>query len=136
MAGQGCTIIGMPIYEASVEISFTARHSVRMPDGRTEPPHEHIWRASAAFRADRLQADGFVIDFLAARAALKEIADEIGGKDLDRIIPNDGAGASAERVAEYLAGRLQCKLNRDVYCVRVAEAPGCGAAVYPGRSPP
>jgi len=126
----------MPIYEATVEIAFTARHSVRMPDGRREPSHEHVWRASAAFRADRLPADGFVIDFLAAEAALKEIADEIGGKDLDRIVPNDGAGASAERVAEYLADRLQCKLDRDVYRVRVSEAPGRAAAVYPGLALP
>ena len=39
---------------------------------------------------------------------------------------------TAERVAEYLAGRLRDLLGgRDAYRLSVTEAPGCSAAYYP-----
>jgi len=123
----------MATYEASVTASFAARHSVRMPDGNMEQPHQHDWQVTAAFRADRLDANGFVIDFLRAREALDEVASELAGADLNDIT-NCPAGASAERVAEYIARSLHCKVGREPYCVSVGESPGCAAAFYPGSA--
>lgn len=110
---------------------FVARHSVALPDGAAESPHEHEWCVSAAFRADCLDENGFVIDFAAVRALLVEITGEMEGKDLNDLLSGAEGGATAERVAEYLAGRLSLRLGRDVHCLRVTEAPGCDAAFYP-----
>ncbi len=121
----------MPIYEATVEVRFAARHSVRLPGGAMEQPHEHDWRATATFRAEGLGEDGFVIDFLAVEAALREIVAGLAGKDLNDLVGGPAGGASAERVAEYLARALERRLGRQVHCVRVTEAPGCTAAFYP-----
>lgn len=99
-----------------------------------EKPHEHDWHVTAAFRAERLDENGFVIDFLLADGALREIAAGLGGCDLNDAIPGGSGGASAERVAEHIARSLECTLGRDVYCVRVTEAAGCEAAFYPGAA--
>ncbi len=124
----------MNIYEVSVSVRFSARHSVAMPDGTAEAPHGHDWRVTAAFRADRLDENGFVIDFLAARTALEEIVGELDGTDLNELPAMSGGSATAERLAEYMAGRLKGRLGRDVHCIRVTEAPGCSAAFYPSNA--
>ncbi len=95
-----------------------------------ESPHEHNWVVTASFRADGLDTDGFVVDFVTVRAALAEITGELEGADLNDLLPPDFA-ATAECLAEYLAGRLTERLDRDVHCVRVTEEAGCEAAYYP-----
>lgn len=95
-----------------------------------EDPHGHDWQVTAAFRAGRLDTDGFVVDFVAVRSALDEITGEMEGGDLNDLLPPDFA-ATAECLAEYLAGRLSGRLEREVHCVRVTEAAGCEAAFYP-----
>lgn len=124
----------MGFYEVTVSARFVARHSVALPDGSAEVPHEHEWCVTAAFRADRLDENGFVIDFTAVQAVLAEIAGELEGKNLnDSPLCADGGAATAERLAEGLAGWLAQRSGRDVHCLRVTEAPGCDAAFYPAR---
>ncbi len=95
-----------------------------------EPSHKHDWSVTAAFRANRLDTDGFVVDFTVVQSALAEITGELEGGDLNDLLPPDFA-ATAECLAEYLAGRLAERISRSVHCVRVTEAPGCEAAFYP-----
>jgi len=126
----------MAAYEASVSVCLSARHAVRAPDGAMEAPHAHAWRVTAVFRAGQLDANGFVIDFLVARKVLAEIGEALAGSDLNDLPSMAASGATAERLAEYLAGQLQHRLGRPAACVRVTEAPGCEAAFYPtGMSP-
>ena len=126
----------MAAYEVTVSSSFVARHSVRAPGGEMEGPHEHDWQVTAAFRADALDENGFVVDFLVVQQALAGITDKLGGTDLNQAVPECPGGVSAERLAEHVAQRLQCKVGREVYCLRVSEAPGCTAAYYPGGGMP
>ena len=122
----------MGTYETTVTGSFAARHAVRTPAGDLEEPHEHTWRVTAAFRADRLDDDGFVVDFIAARDALGRITGELAGSDLNESVAGSApAGASAERVAEYIAAAIAAEGPARLHCVRVTEAPGCEAAYYP-----
>ncbi len=123
------------MYEASVETSFTAAHSVRAPDGSMEQTHEHPWQVTAVFRARQLDGDGFVIDFLAARDALQRAAAPLSGSDLNEALGRTDVGASAERLAQYIAEMLAETLGRQPYCVRVVEAPGCAGAFYPDAGP-
>ncbi|MCK4626038.1 MAG: 6-carboxytetrahydropterin synthase [Phycisphaerae bacterium] len=120
----------MGIYEVTVSTCFSARHSVALPDGTMEPSHEHDWSVTATFRANRLDTDGFVVDFVVVRSALAEITGELEGANLNDLLPPDFA-ATAECLAEYLAGRLAERMGREVHCVRVTEAAGCSAAFYP-----
>ena len=134
--------MGMPAYEVSVCHSFRASHAVAAPDGSMESPHEHDWQLEAVFRAATLDDNGFVVDFLAIRERLEAVAAALAGQMLNLVVPNQGRGASAERVAQYVAERLgdpkrdtprlgtPMLLGR-LYAVRVIEAPGCRGAYYP-----
>jgi len=117
----------MDLYEVSVESCFRARHAVALPDGGMEDPHEHDWRVRAVFRSDRLSDDGFVVDFVAVQKALGETTDVLAGADLNAVL---GRPASTERVAKHLAAAVSDRCD-GLYCLRVGEAPGCEAAVYP-----
>lgn len=119
----------MAAYEITVSASFPARHSVTLPDGANEPPHQHDWQAEAILRADRLDANGFVADFVAVQQALADVTAPLARADLNELL---GPAASAERLAQHLAGQLQKRLGRKLHCLRVQEAPGCWAAFYPG----
>ena len=119
----------MAAYEVSVSASFAARHSVTLPDGSAEPAHEHQWQVVAAFRAEKLDAGGFVMDFVVIQQALAELTAGLAGADLNELL---GRAASAERLTEHLAADLGRRLGRQVHCLRVREAPGCWAAFYPG----
>jgi 6-pyruvoyl-tetrahydropterin synthase len=124
----------MGTYEVTVEHSFSASHAVRMPDKTWEASHSHVWKVGAAFRADRLDATMYVvIDFVVVQRALQEIASILEGADLNELPAFASTGASAERVADYIAEKLTEHLGRDagLYRVAVTEAPGCIAAYYP-----
>jgi len=123
------------VYEVSADAAFSATHSVRQPDGSMEAPHQHDWRVTVAFRSGALDADGFVMDFLALREALAKVTASLRESDLNAALGAAEGGASAERLAESIARRLAEELGREPHCVRVVEAPGCTAAFFPaGRS--
>jgi len=121
----------MGVYEVIVSSRFSARHGVALPDGVMEEPHEHIWVITACFRADELDENGFVVDFTKIQKALNEIVSQLEGSNLNKLLTSYSGGATAECLAEYLAGQLSQRIGRDVYFVRVSEAPGCSAAFYP-----
>ena len=131
---MGC----MAIYEASVEKRFTARHAVCLPDGSFEPAHEHLWCVTATFRCEKLNPPmGVVVDFLEVESALSAIIADLEGGDLNRAAELADAGASAERVAEFIAKKLMARLpggGRRLYSLAVTEAAGCRAAYYPQQT--
>lgn len=129
----------MGTYEVSVDHAFSARHAVRLPDGSWEAPHCHLWQVTATFRSERLhEVMGVVVDFLDVQRALEKIDGKFQGADLNELSAFDGMSPSAERVAEYIAARLAAHLGPacGLYCVKITEAPGCGAAFYPGPQAP
>jgi 6-pyruvoyl-tetrahydropterin synthase len=125
------------VYEATVEGRFTARHAVRLGDGDFEAPHEHDWTVVATFRSPRLDpVMGVVIDFLAVQEALRAVTRGLEGADLNALTDSSATGASAERVAEFLALALMGRLGGErsgLYRLAVSEAPGCWAGWYPDR---
>jgi len=123
----------MGIYEVSVECHFTASHAVRLPDGTFEAPHKHGWNVIAAFRSERLDpVTGVVVDFQIAQKALAAVAAELEDKDLNALVAA-GSGASAERVAEFLARALMRRLGggAGLHHLAVSEAEEGWATWYP-----
>ena len=77
-----------------------------------------------------------VIDFLAVQEALRAVTRGLEGEDLNTLTDASATGASAERVAEFLARALMQRLGAgraELYRLAVSEAAGCWAAWYPGR---
>ena len=121
-------------YEVTVEDSFSASHSVLLPGGSYEPSHVHNWRVRVTFRAAALNEAGFVVDFVEAQEALRRACAELDGGDLNAHT-RFATGASAERVAHWLAERMTTLLGAavGVHRVDVTEAPGCVATYVTGR---
>ena len=125
------------LYEVSVSRAFTATHSLRLPTGAPEEPHEHLWHVRATFRAEKLQEPmGVVADFVEVQAALDRIARMLEGTNLNALPFFADGRCSAERVAEYLCGELARTIaSGRPWRVAVTEAPGCSAAFYPEEGP-
>jgi 6-pyruvoyltetrahydropterin/6-carboxytetrahydropterin synthase len=121
------------IYEASVSRAFSASHSILLPDGQPETPHDHLWHVTATFRSADLQGpSAVVIDFVEVQRALDAMAGELEGTSLNAMPFFADGRCSAERVAEYLCGDLARRLRgRQPWRLSVSEAPGCSAAFYP-----
>ncbi|MDY6913617.1 MAG: 6-carboxytetrahydropterin synthase [Planctomycetota bacterium] len=120
-----------------MEHEFIARHAIRLADGGFEDAHEHTWRVTAIFQAEKLdEATGVVIDFVKVQQAMASIAADLDGRDLNTLPELAGASGSAERVAEVFAGRLIEALGeagKTLVRLAVTEAAGCSAAFYPNR---
>ena len=120
-------------FEVTVEDAFSACHSVLLPGGSYEPPHVHEWRVWVTFRSAALNEAGFVVDFVEAQAALRQACGELDGGDLNART-GFATGASAERVAQWLAERMAALMGESarVYRVAVTEAAGCVATFTAG----
>ena len=131
----------MSTYEASVSCTFSAAHAIPAAFGRLEESHEHEWGVTATFRSPRLDEKlGVVIDFVAARKALEEIAASLDQTDLNTLDAFAEAPPSAEQVAKFFAEQLEIVLweqlggesenHAYLYRLAVTEAPNCTAAFY------
>lgn len=123
----------MGVYEANVEDVFSARHTVRLSNGRMEAPHAHAWRVTATFQGDRLDPAGCLVDFVRVQQSLKRICGQLDGAFLNELAPFADDHASAECVARHIADLLATDVKGDfrLYRVSVTESPGCSAAYYP-----
>ncbi len=119
------------MYRVSVETTFSAAHRLKLPDGTFEPYHGHDWHVTATYAGPKLDATGLLVDFVAARAALNEVARLLDHSDLNANGLLGGRNPSAEHVAfavfEWLALAAGGEL---LLSVRVTEEPGCAAEYF------
>jgi len=105
------------MYTVIVEQEFQAEHQLMMPEGVREPLHGHLWKVAAAVAAEHL--DG--------------ILRPLRGQILERCEPFSGINASAERVAQYVFGRMSGLIMppAQLIWVEVTEAAGCRVRYEP-----
>ncbi len=123
----------MPTYQIITETSFTASHTLRLPDGTYEPTHSHDWPVAVTVQSDRLDNMACVMDFHALERIVDAILDPWHEQHLNDVVPfaNEAINPSAERVAEQIALAVAGKLPAGItlFEVCVGEAEGC-TAVY------
>ena len=116
------------------EISFSAWHQIRLPDGTLEPLHRHEWLVRIYIRSKELDQLGLVADFLEIRKILKEIILKWEGKILNREAPfSEGLNPTAELVAfaiyREFTSRYRTEKGKEfhIWKVEVREAPSSWA---------
>ena len=121
------------MYEVSVEISFSAKHQLRLGDEGPEPLHEHNWRVRVELEGEELGVEGLLVDFVKVKKLLGKIADKLRGRDLSEVAGLAERNPSAENVAHYFYEQLGGRFDGDVRLarVRVEEAGGCWASYWP-----
>lgn len=125
------------MFEASVSSWFAAAHQLRLYDGTLEPLHGHNWHVTATYRAERLDAMGVAVDFVAVRRQLDELLRLFHDRNLNDLPAFERVNPSAESVAAHIAAELAKSVPGDngatLAAVTVEEAPGCRATFWTGR---
>lgn len=116
------------MFQLSVKRVFSAAHAL-MLGGAREELHGHDWRVTVVVAGDRLDDDGLLCDFHALEAAIDAVIAPFQNANLNEAEAFQRCNASAERVAQHIAQRLDSRLPAGVRLDRVSvtEAPGCEA---------
>lgn len=107
------------MYAIRKTIEFSASHSLRFPDGSTEPLHGHNWLATIYCRSAELDQCGFVVDFLAIE---RLILTQLDHQDLNSVLPFN---PTTENIARWI-----CEQIPTCYQVDLREAQGNEASYY------
>lgn len=123
----------IPMYEISVESSFSAAHRLKGYHGPCENLHGHNWLVRATVRCEKLDASGLGIDFHDLKRILKEVLGEFDHKDLNALLDSKEINPSSENIARYIFEKLETVLGSGpaaIARVEVFETPGNCAAYY------
>jgi len=121
------------MWEISQETQVAAAHQLRFAPGEGERLHGHNWRIKAVVRAEALDASGFVLDFNALGATLRNLVEPYEHVFLNEIAPYDDVNPTAENIARVVADNLAAKIDDQRVCVarvEVWENDTCCAIYY------
>lgn len=107
--------------------TFDARHALTSYGGRPEEPHDHTWEVAIRVGTERLNVEGYALDFHQVHGALDGVIAPLRNGDLNRHPEIGRPTPSAERVAEVLADQLGPRiaaLGGELLTVSVWEGPG------------
>jgi 6-pyruvoyltetrahydropterin/6-carboxytetrahydropterin synthase len=117
------------VYLIEIHDSFSATHTVRMPDGSWEMPHRHQWKLRIFLTRKNLNENRMIIDFVDAKKRLRTILDPLEGKNLGEVSAI-GSIPTAELVAKYIFDRFNDLLAPEgvkVKSLALCEAEDCWA---------
>jgi len=112
-----------------VDTSFLASHQLAFKNCEQEDEHSHSWAVTVAVCSEKLNEDGFVMDFCILKEKVRKIVAELQGNKLEDMECFKDINASAENVAKYIFDKLKPQLSSCVQLdyVEVVEAAGCAA---------
>jgi 6-pyruvoyltetrahydropterin/6-carboxytetrahydropterin synthase len=100
------------VYETGTSLQVRAFHVMPgMPPPEGER-HSHDYRLDVVVRRDDLDERGMVIDLDLLDRALRDVAVQIDGADLERIQPADADAVTVEVFARWVHGQLAGALGR------------------------
>jgi 6-pyruvoyltetrahydropterin/6-carboxytetrahydropterin synthase len=110
-----------------------AAHSLRQYKGKCERLHGHNWQIDVYLAGPALNSDGMVIDFIDAKAAIREVLKRFDHYYLNEVPPFDKLNPTSENLARILCEAVQAQLPRDVRVLRVTawESANCCATYLP-----
>ena len=112
------------MFEIRVEADFAAAHFLENYHGKCENLHGHNYKVYAHFRGDELDTGGMLLDFSAAKKALRTVCASLDHSNLNDIAVF-AQNPSAERIAYYIFEQLDMLLlSPFLYAVDVFETPG------------
>ena len=119
------------MYELTVGGSFSAAHQLRHYQGECERLHGHNWKVEVAFRAEKLDSLGMVMDFKELKGLIKEILKELDHRYLNELPAFKEANPTTENIAGFLSRSIEEKINKrgiKLHRVRVWENEGSSAS--------
>ena len=99
------------MWEISQETVVSAVHQLRAGPGRDDRVHGHKWRIKAVVQAKELDESGWVLDFNALGAAMRDLVEPYEGRFLNELPPFDDLNPTREIIARVFADKLAAKID-------------------------
>lgn len=103
------------MFELKVKTRFAGAHQLTMVGQKCENLHGHNWHVEVCVRGDRLNSAGVLADFGDIKRAVRAVVDgELDHKFLNELPAFEDGQPTSERIAVYIAGRVQSYLDREI----------------------
>ncbi len=103
------------MFELKVKTRFAGAHQLAMVGQKCENLHGHNWKVEVHVRGKKLNSAGVLADFGDIKKAVRQVVDqELDHKYLNELDAFKGEQPTSERIAVYIAERVQTLLNEIV----------------------
>ncbi|MBF0232056.1 MAG: 6-carboxytetrahydropterin synthase QueD [Desulfamplus sp.] len=108
------------MFELKVKTHFAAAHKLTMVGQKCENLHGHNWNIEVYVAGDKLNSAGVLVDFGDIKKCIREIMTDLDHKYLNELEAFESIQPSSERIAIYIAEKLQSSLKALNETVRVS----------------
>ena len=103
------------MFELKVKTRFAGAHQLAMVGRKCENLHGHNWRVEVYVKGDQLNGAGVLADFGDIKRAVRSVVDgELDHKFLNELPAFKDKQPTSERIAVYVAGKVQAYLDKHV----------------------
>ncbi|PIE61324.1 MAG: 6-carboxytetrahydropterin synthase QueD [Desulfobacterales bacterium] len=103
------------MFELKVTTHFAGAHQLAMVGQKCENLHGHNWHVEVHVRGKQLNGAGVLADFGDIKRAVRAVVDgELDHKYLNELSAFESEQPTSERIAMYIAHRVQEILDRDL----------------------
>jgi len=100
------------MFELKVKSRFAGAHQLTMVGQKCENLHGHNWHVEVCVTGEKLNDAGVLADFGDIKKAVRKVVeDELDHKFLNELEIFKGVQPTSERIAVYIAERVQALLN-------------------------
>jgi 6-pyruvoyltetrahydropterin/6-carboxytetrahydropterin synthase len=100
------------MFELKVKSHFAGAHQLTMVGQKCENLHGHNWHVEVCVTGEKLNEAGVLADFGDIKKAVRKVVeDELDHKFLNELEIFKGVQPTSERIAVYIAKRVQSLLN-------------------------
>ena len=103
------------MFELKVKTRFAGAHQLAMVGRKCENLHGHNWQVEVYVKGDQLNGAGVLADFGDIKRAVRSVVDgELDHKFLNELPAFKDKQPTSERIAVYIAGKVQVYLDEHV----------------------
>lgn len=108
------------MFELKIKNNFSAAHKLTMVGKKCENLHGHNWNVEVRVSGEKLNPAGVLVDFGNIKQFVNKIMKELDHKYLNEIEIFNDAQPTSERIAIYIAEKLQTFLSELDEAVKVS----------------
>jgi 6-pyruvoyltetrahydropterin/6-carboxytetrahydropterin synthase len=109
---QPVATLGTPMFEVTVEDTFSAGHYLRNYKGKCEKPHGHNYKVRVTLAGNELDRAGLLVDFKDLRDIIKQVSDRLDHQMINDLHPFTELNPSAENLAKYFYDQTDGRLRQ------------------------
>ncbi|MCP4022984.1 MAG: 6-carboxytetrahydropterin synthase QueD [Desulfobacteraceae bacterium] len=109
------------MFELKVKSHFAGAHQLTMVGQKCENLHGHNWNVEVCVSGEQLNSAGVLADFGDIKKAVRQVVEELDHKFLNELDIFQGQQPTSERIAVFIAKRVQTFINDFPEEIRVSK---------------